>query len=843
MTTISSTISHGITLTAAGIYQSPFTLTAAGSIVASPPAAAIYATGGTIVNDGTLSGGNGIDIVGGAGTVTNRGTIHATQPMSGTGIALGAGGTASNAGTIFAYGHGVALNGGATLINSGTIIAPVGDAILAAGGGNSVILQPGYMLAGRITASGSGNALLLEGSAGNPLTVNYDTLGAQGFDIAGFTPGAGNYATLAFNNAVNLPGTIRNFSGVHETIDLTGLDDSGNNATASYDSVTHRLTVTGSAGSVTLQLAGQVPGGLGFLAGNDGSGGTAVHLAPLTAPALSGVRDFQGAPNGAPLTPFAGLVITDPFGGANESITLSFSCPHGGTLSIPGMSSIAAPIGDFIITLTGTTAAMSAAVAGVSFTPALPTGVLLDTTEFGLAVSGPGGTTTASTSVTVARQLFGFADAAQGSIRVTAAPQPAGLAPTVGGAINEAVIVSPVTGGTYAVPAGTVAAYLGGTADATLYDPGALDTLLVGNSGNDQLLAGTGSDTIVTGAGQNRVLLNSGNAVVQSNGTDQIQGGSGAATIMSGANNLLIFLGSGASSVNTGVGGHATVVGGSGDDTIVSHGGSMLWLGSFRDTVTVGSGDVVAARNGSATVNAPSGNAMVFGGSGTLTFFGGSGTSTISTGTGLANVTAGAGGVLVAANGAASINATSGAATVIGLGAAGISVTGGNGVYIGALSGHNHITTGPGAALLVGRGDGDVLTAGGADTVVAGAGAETIDASAATGATYIAAGVGDALIMAGDVPTHVLAGSGAATIIAGHGDGAFAFTHGNHASAVITGFNPALDVIGLMGFPAGEAATALAGAVTSGGSESLVLSDGTHIMLAGYTGLTAANFV
>lgn len=843
MTTISASIPHGITLTPAGTYQSPFTLTGVGSISASPPGAAIYATGGTIVNGGAISGGDGTIITTAPGIITNTGTIRATQPMTGTGITLGGGGTISNTGSIAAYGTGVMLAGGATLVNSGTIIAPLGDAVMASGTGNTVILQSGGVIAGHIVAAGSNNALLIEGTAGAPEVVDYASLGAQGFDVAGFAAGARNYATLAFSNAVTLPGTISNFSGLHETIDLTGLDDSANTATASYDSQTHRLSVTGSAGTITLQLAGQLPSGLTFVADEDGAGGTAVHLATPSAPVIAGVTASQGVADGAPLAPFAGVTIADPYGGTSETVTLSFSSHFGGTLSVPGRSSFPVPAGDYMVTFTGTPAAMSADVAGVTFASSVPAGVTLDTTQYGLSVSGPEGTTTASSSVTVVRQMFGFADATPGSIQVAAAPDPAGLAPVVGGAINEAVILAPVAGHAYAVPAGAVAAYLGGTTDTTLYDPGGLDTLLVGNAGNDQLLAGTGSDTIVTGAGQNRVLLNSGNAVVQSNGADQIKGGSGAATITSGANSPLIFLGSGASSVNAGAGGHATVVGGSGDANIVSHGGSLLWLGTGHDTVTADTGDVVAARSGSATISAPNGGALVLGGTGSLAFFGGAGVSTVATGTGLASVTAGAGGVLVAANGAASINALAGASTVIGLGAAGISVTGANGVYVGALSGHNQITAGPGAALLVGRGDGDVLTAGGADTVVAGAGAETIDATAATGASYLVAGAGDVLIMAGATPTHVLTGTGASTIMAGSGAEAFAFAHGNHASTVITGFDPSHDVLGLVGFPAGEAATALAGAVTSGGGESLMLSDGTHILLAGYTGLTATNFV
>ena len=59
----------------------------------------------------------------------------------------------------------------------------------------------------------------------------------------------------------------------------------------------------------------------------------------------------------------------------------------------------------------------------------------------------------------------------------------------------------------------------------------------------------------------------------------------------------------------------------------------------------------------------------------------------------------------------------------------------------------------------------------------------------------------------------------------------------------VTGWNPGLDNILLQSYPAGEAASALAGAVQSGGNTLLTLSDGTAITFVGVNTLSAANFL
>ena len=105
-------------------------------------------------------------------------------------------------------------------------------------------------------------------------------------------------------------------------------------------------------------------------------------------------------------------------------------------------------------------------------------------------------------------------------------------------------------------------------------------------------------------------------------------------------------------------------------------------------------------------------------------------------------------------------------------------------------------------------------------------------------------GSGPDLILTGNFSTSVLTGTGNATIVsAGVGVDLFAFVNGNHPSVSIQNFANHTDYISLVGFPAGEMITALASATATAGSESLILSDGTHITFQGFTGLTAANFM
>ncbi len=155
------------------------------------------------------------------------------------------------------------------------------------------------------------------------------------------------------------------------------------------------------------------------------------------------------------------------------------------------------------------------------------------------------------------------------------------------------------------------------------------------------------------------------------------------------------------------------------------------------------------------------------------------------------------------------------------------------------------LTGGSGTSVLFGNGDGDLLTAGSGagDVLVAGPGAETLSGAGTSGAHRFYGGAGTDMIIAGAGQTMVLAGTGTETLVAGSGLDLFAFTRGNSPTVTIDGFNPALDYLSLPGFAASEAATALAGATTAAGSESISLADGTRVTFHGFTGLAAGNFL
>src|SRR5438093_206635 len=111
MSTISTTITHGITLSTGGTYSSPLTITATGAVEASA-GNAIY--------------GNASQ----AWAVENQGTI-ATTAANGIGIYLAAGGNVTNAGTgLISGAKGILVgNAAATITNAGTITGTGGTAV------------------------------------------------------------------------------------------------------------------------------------------------------------------------------------------------------------------------------------------------------------------------------------------------------------------------------------------------------------------------------------------------------------------------------------------------------------------------------------------------------------------------------------------------------------------------------------------------------------------------------------------------------------------------------------------------------------------------------------------
>ncbi len=125
----------------------------------------------------------------------------------------------------------------------------------------------------------------------------------------------------------------------------------------------------------------------------------------------------------------------------------------------------------------------------------------------------------------------------------------------------------------------------------------------------------------------------------------------------------------------------------------------------------------------------------------------------------------------------------------------------------------------------------------------AGGGNETLNGSAGPGgSTYYAGSGADTILGAAAASDTMVVGSGQATLTGGTGADLFVVANGRAGgSALITGFQAGTDHLLLQGFTASGLGTALAQASVSGGSTTLVLPDGTHVTLAGVSGLAAGS--
>jgi Hint domain len=242
---LDSSVSTGIVLSAGGAYQSPFTVTSQGTIVA-PLTDGIYSAGAdaTLLNEGSILGNVGIKLTAG-GEVTNfaggvvtgtpygiyikgaAGEVYNTGAISGVlGVALLAGGAVSNAVGGYIRGdngrEGVYIEGGpGTVYNAGSIVAQYGTAspiftegVKLRGGGtvvnaaHAVIIGEGVGVdvsggAGSIYNAGiiaaqSRDALLLDGGG--------DVINITGAVISGITTGIVADAAVSVSNAGSITG-------------------------------------------------------------------------------------------------------------------------------------------------------------------------------------------------------------------------------------------------------------------------------------------------------------------------------------------------------------------------------------------------------------------------------------------------------------------------------------------------------------------------------------------------------------------------------------------------------------------------------------------------------------
>ncbi|MCX7384685.1 MAG: hypothetical protein NT133_25445 [Alphaproteobacteria bacterium] len=386
-----------------------------------------------------------------------------------------------------------------------------------------------------------------------------------------------------------------------------------------------------------------------------------------------------------------------------------------------------------------------------------------------------------------------------------------------GGDADGQIVLAGGGGLTFTGGLGAGSVFAGGADNAVTLPAGAGRQAIALGDGNNTIRAFNGADTITTGRGSNFVWLGVLGSTVVSVSADTIVGGTASDYVSTSGAATTFLSDAGSTYCGSGAG---TVLGGAGSDTISTFfpSTSLIFLGSGNANVYLGGNDTLVTGSGSSTVSS-SASSLVFTESGQVTMIMPTGGTTTVVGNPAQTLSVsgdGIGDLVVFGYGAVNYDGyyASGAATVISAGPAVTVRAGfGGGAFIGGSAGGNVMQgTAPGwynyafgTALLIGGGNGDTLSGGAGPTVLEPA-------------------------------------AGTSTLIGGAFIDELAFRHGVVANSVVQSFDPTYDFIALFGFPAGEAAAALSTAVIAGGNESLTLSDGTHILFQGFTGLTAADF-
>ncbi len=212
-------------------------LTNYGTINGNPHGTAVQMVTGTVVNgpDGATAAliGNGSAngvLISGAGTVLNHGTVLGGgsfgQPQN-YGVKLGGAGSIGNLGAaslIEGY-IGVDAQSNATVTNAGTIASnygPSGTALRFAGGTNRLIVDPGAVFSGTVSAAGTTTLELASASAGGAISG----LGAHYINFSAGTVDAGaqwsltgdntwaSGTTLTVSGSLSAAGTLRNHGAI-----------------------------------------------------------------------------------------------------------------------------------------------------------------------------------------------------------------------------------------------------------------------------------------------------------------------------------------------------------------------------------------------------------------------------------------------------------------------------------------------------------------------------------------------------------------------------------------------------------------------------------------------------
>ncbi|MGI4768919.1 MAG: beta strand repeat-containing protein, partial [Janthinobacterium lividum] len=137
-------------------------------------------------------------------------------------------------------------------------------------------------------------------------------------------------------------------------------------------------------------------------AGNASTGTVTLAIGGPGTPSISGTVAAQTTTSEAPVRPFATTIVSDPSGGATDSITITLS-GSGGTLQDgPGQSGLTQTGAATYSLAASSPSAVTADLQALAFTPMIGGSNTLSTTGFTLNVTSSTGTSVASATTTVA---------------------------------------------------------------------------------------------------------------------------------------------------------------------------------------------------------------------------------------------------------------------------------------------------------------------------------------------------------------------------------------------------------------------------------------------------------